>query len=259
MRTGIVAAWAARLTLMKISTIGIVVTSLLSASIALVTFYGDKAGNYVIGVNTESTYALTLYDTEDYNVDLDEGTATLTAPGIRNLTNETYSSIQDLDSKALTAGSHNTYTTNNNEGLFFIYTFYLVNKSSGPVPVSTEIELSGNFLPVHEAVRVMLIFDGVSDSTYHKETIYSYANAEGNPDDTYLKNGQTVSMDYTTQAWASEKIVCQDQIEMAYKGEIKVTLIMWIEGNDMQCTDDIKGGTLRFGLNFSVVRESTEG
>ena len=37
------------------------------------------------------------------------------------------------------------------------------------------------------------------------------------------------------------------------KGEIdKFTIVIWLEGNDPECTDEIRGGKIKFSMNFSV-------
>ena len=33
----------------------------------------------------------------------------------------------------------------------------------------------------------------------------------------------------------------------------KYTIVIWLEGNDPDCIDDIIGGTIKFGMDFSIV------
>ena len=71
--------------------------------------------------------------------------------------------------------------------------------------------------------------------------IVAKAAADGNPEP-------------ETQPFLTETIVSLGKIEDYRPGAIKrFTIVMWLEGDDPECTDDIIGGSVSFGMNFTVL------
>ena len=58
----------------------------------------------------------------------------------------------------------------------------------------------------------------------------------------------------------SDDVVFQDSIKNFKPDEIhRYTIVIWLEGSDLECTNDILGGEIRAHMNFkSEVRESGE-
>ena len=95
---------------------------------------------------------------------------------------------------------------------------------------------------VDEAVRIRVYKDD-------QFVTYAKAKANGAPE----KN---------TIAFESSDIVAVDHVENFSPGDkIKYTIVLWIEGSDLECTDNILGGEFKVQMNFNseFVDEKKEG
>ena len=55
----------------------------------------------------------------------------------------------------------------------------------------------------------------------------------------------------------SSTLVLRERTEgFAPRDKDKYTVVIWLEGNDPECIDDIIGGTIKFSMDFKIV-EST--
>ena len=84
-----------------------------------------------------------------------------------------------------------------------------------------------------EAIRVRVYRNGI-------DTTYAKIAKDGNPEE-----GTTPFVDATKAFSTVEENVQPNEI-------IKYTFVVWLEGNDPECDDDIKGGNVKMSLTFSV-------
>ena len=85
---------------------------------------------------------------------------------------------------------------------------------------------------VDDAVRVRLYRNG-EPVTYAKLA----ANGQPEPD---------------TVAFESDNIVARSFVENFMPGDIdRYTILLWLEGNDPECTDNILGGEFKIEMNFN--------
>ena len=69
---------------------------------------------------------------------------------------------------------------------------------------------------------------------------------------TYAKLGQNGVAEYGTTPFESEDTVYESVNENFNPGDvIKYTLVIWIEGNDPECLDNIKGGNVEMSITYS--------
>ena len=100
------------------------------------------------------------------------------------------------------------------------------------------LELIYNFIKnVDEAVRIRVYRDGQS-TTYAKKS----SNGTAEPD--------TVSFE------SDELIVREHIIDFNPGKKSKYTIVLWIEGSDPECTDNILGGEFKVHMDFKS--ENTE-
>ena len=92
---------------------------------------------------------------------------------------------------------------------------------------------------VDEAVRVAVYKNG--EKTVYGKTKSSGKGMEGDCDSEFLS--ASLVMRTSTEKFES-------------KAKDKYTVVIWLEGNDPDCVDDIIGGTIKFGMNFKII-EST--
>ncbi len=123
-------------------------------------------------------------------------------------------------------GSHNGQN-------YFAHTFYLKNSGDGSGDIVIDFNILATFRGAEKAMWVRFYHNGVL-------TTYAKANADGEPE-------------YGTIPFFSEDKVMIDRIEDVQPGQVeKFTIVIWLEGDDPDCTDEIKGGFVRFSLDFTV-------
>lgn len=188
-------------------------------------------GNFSITLDDNLYYekSLIIYDNPEYKVYRSE----LYAPAPESFDNISYRWLpEDLYEYE---GSHNGEN-------YLAYSFYIENTGDRITDYWSEIVVSDVIKNVDEAVRIRV---------YKNEDYVTYAKAKANG--TPEKN---------TTAFVSDEIVAYDHIEDFSPGDkIKYTIVLWIEGSDLECTDNILGGEFKVQMNFNseFVDEKKEG
>lgn len=150
----------------------------------------------------------------------------LSAPKVENATNITYDWLPaGLDQED---GSHNGEN-------YLAYTFYLKNGGKAALDYTGTMELTGTSNGLDEAIRVMIIKNG-EELVYAKGTKADRSQAEKG-----------------TIAWLDDTTMLKTQTKSFAPGSVdKYTVVIWIEGNDLECTNDVLGGHIRSRILFSV-------
>lgn len=159
--------------------------------------------------------------------------ASLTALQVENVTNITYNWLPtDLDTSE--NGSHNGDN-------YVAYTFYCKNAGQVELDYNAVLEITGVAKSADEACRVMVYKNG-EPAIYGKAKYDDRNTAE--TDCTKFVDDDTV-MTTRTEGFKVDDID-------------KYTIVIWIEGNDPECIDDIRNGHIRMRMLFSVDEEETE-
>lgn len=116
---------------------------------------------------------------------------------------------------------------------YIAYTFYLENQGSDVIDYWYQIHIDDVIKNVDKAVRVMIYLNG-------NKTIYAKANeSTGNPE-------------IGTKKFFSENEVLLEQRENFKPGEIdKITIVIWIEGDDPDCVDALIGGEMKMTMKIT--------
>ncbi len=206
---------------------------LLIAVVVLGVFYAlssyvDKAGNFTVWISDEDRNLITLSDTPDFA----NCTTMLEAdiiPQMDNITKawiyDDYENPEDLDN---VNGCHNGDN-------YIAYTFYLKNAGTNEIDYLSQINIHAVTKAADNAVRVMVIKNG-------EETVYAKAKKGSNePEpDTVAFLSDTIVLKNTTTDFASGAVD-------------KYTVVIWLEGNDPECIDNIRGGVVKMSMNFKVL------
>lgn len=129
----------------------------------------------------------------------------------------------DIDSRG--GGSHNGEQ-------YLAYTFYARNNVDADAEIRETISIVSSTKHADKALRVRVYRNGVS-------TTYAAASAVGTPE-------------YGTVPFADKETVV-DQTLAWEKGQIiQYTIVIWIEGDDPECVNEIGGGTVRVCIDFRV-------
>lgn len=156
----------------------------------------------------------------------------LSAKQADDVTNITYSWLPiDLDTSE--NGEHNGDN-------YVAYTFYCKNNGQETLDYDAVLEITGAAKSADEAVRVMVYKNG-EPSIYGKGKYNDRNTAET---DCTKFNTDTEVMTTATEDFKVDDVD-------------KYTVVIWIEGNDPECIDDIRNGHIRMRMLFSVRDEET--
>lgn len=219
-----------RVRMKKVTKWVIIIALILTVIFAAFTIYGSQVGNFVVNIEQEKNVNLSLFD----NVDMADGTGTsnLSFQGMTDQTPCTYPAhIPDDIEDGI--GSKND-TVNRR---YIAFSFIVRNNSEFAVDIQAELNIVAVTKNVDAAMRVMVIVDGV-------KTIY--AKPKDYPES---EIGQPEDKPYYTVAFLSPTTVCRQEFLNVPSGRpLKITIVVWLEGEDRECTDDIKGGSVKMEM-----------
>lgn len=174
------------------------------------------------GNSSDENVAIALSETPDFA----NSTVSLNCEGIRDLTNISGSSLpNNIDS---IDGSHN--------GEHYVaYTFYLKNTGNVACDIREELIIKNSIKNVDEAMRVRLYRNG-------EEVTYAKLASDGMPE-------------IGTVPFTGKTVFSQTNKELAPDNIIRYTLVIWLEGDDPECLDNLKGGAVSMSMTFSIDRQ----
>ena len=181
-------------------------------------------GNDSWGSDSDEAVSISLSETADFA----DPSVVLKCKGINDLTNISGSSLpSDID---MIDGSHN--------GEHYIaYTFYLRNTGSVACKVHEEMTIKGTVKNVDDAIRVRLYRNG-------EEVTYAKLASDGMPE-------------VGTVPFLGKTVFSQTGAEIAPGNTIRYTLVIWLEGDDPECLDNLKGGAVSMAMAFSADRQES--
>lgn len=129
----------------------------------------------------------------------------------------------NIDTEA--EGSHNGEN-------YIAYTFYIENKGEETVNYWYTILIDDVIKNVDEAARVMIYFNG-------QKTIYAKQNAYTNEPE-----------NETIPFYSEKEAVLEQRKDFAPGNIDKFTIVIWLEGDDPDCTDNILGGEIKMHMEI---------
>ena len=200
--------------------------------VILLVFYGaamlfaEKSGfTIAVGDNKADKAAISLSESADFSTP----TVRLDAGGASNMTNI---SVLDLPESFESEGGR--YNGEN----YLAYTFYMKNSGGAEADIRAELNIKSALYGAEDAIRVRIYRNG-KDTTYAK----------------LAKNGEP---EYNTTPFVENRKVFSIVEEGVDPEEIiKYTVVVWLEGDDPECVDDIKGGSVKMSLTFSLDEAET--
>jgi hypothetical protein len=160
-----------------------------------------------------------IYDDPNYKVYRSE----LFAPTVDTFDNISYKWLPDnLDNQD---GSHNGDN-------YVAYTFYIENLGEEASDYWSEVVVDDVIKNVDEVVRIRIYKNG-------NYTTYAKLSAMEQPE----KN---------TVPFQSDTLITLDHVKDFKPGDKnKYTIVIWLEGNDPECTDNILGGEIKIHMSFN--------
>lgn len=118
---------------------------------------------------------------------------------------------------------------------YIAYTFYLFNSGIEELDYTMKFEIENKSNGLDEAIRVRL---------YTNDALTTYAK----------KNSKSGEAESGTTAFESDKYIVTNTVT-AFKPEqyTKYTIVIWVESDDPDCTNDKIGGSITLSMSFSVL------
>ena len=205
----------------------LILIMIVAAAYAISYFY-DKFGSFTVSIDTYDMVkqVLSLSETPDYEI----SRSVLNADIVYNTTN-----IRGEDLPPTVDQINGVHKGEN----YIAMTFYLINSGDDTISYTGEMNIENVTKDVDEAIRVAVYQNGVK--TVYGKTKSSGGGKESDCDETFLSN--TLVMRSTREKFEP-------------KAKDKYTIVIWLEGNDPDCLDNIIGGTMKLGMKFRIT-EST--
>ena len=126
----------------------------------------------------------------------------------------------------------NDYEGSHNGENYLAYSFYIENMGENTIDYYNEIIIDDVIKNVDDAIRIRVYFNG-------EETTYAKMSARGVPE-------------IGTVPFESKDIVMSSKNENFKPGDKhKYTIVMWLEGSDLECTNNIIGGEFKAHMEFN--------
>ena len=202
----------------------IILVAVIAIAYAISYFY-DKYGSFTVKINKYDMMrqGLTLSEEPNFN----KTNSVLNADIVYDMTNI---SGEDLpDNIDMINGSHNGES-------YIAYTFYLINAGDDTISYDGEMTIENVTNSVDEAVRVAVYING-------DKTVYGKTKSDGSGKES----------DCDSEFTSSTVVMNTRKTEFKPQAKDKYTVVIWLEGNDPDCTDELIGGTLKLGMDFKIV------
>ncbi|MCR5741389.1 MAG: hypothetical protein K6G38_02915 [Gammaproteobacteria bacterium] len=165
------------------------------------------------------------------------GTTILYAEGIDRL--------RDIDGERTVPEDVNDYDGSHNGTDYFAYTFYIKNVGNNYLSLNATMDITLSTKGMINAIRVevyrTLLYD--NNKLYYDK--YAAPAADGS-DEPFKYNPN----EGTCTSFISAEQIMTESYYIPIGGMVKYTLVMYLEGNDAECTDDILGGSFGFTITF---------
>ncbi len=188
-----------------------------------IAFMQEHMGQFTINLNRVDMWrrAISMSETADFA----NPTSRLTVNTIKRTTNI---SIEDIPWDTVDEGDGDKSGKD-----YIAYSFYIRNGGIEDVDCGVNLNVDYKSKGAENAVRLAVILDG-------DRTIYAMPAADGGPEP-------------GTVPFASDTLVMESTLSDFKIDEIhKYTIVMWLEGDDPECVNDIIGGSVRFSMDFDT-------
>lgn len=197
----------------------------------------NKNGSMTIYVdNTTATRTLSLSE----SITLSNPSGKLEGPGLVNAWDEvednipSYSDLLDGDSSVNDGRPENPDADVRSTKNYVAYTFYLYNSGSEALNYTMSFNIDNKEKDADKIIRVRLYEDGVL-------TTYAKPKESGNPE-------------YRTKPFYSEDVIAYKEYSNFEVNQVrKYSIVIWIDANDADTTNDKIGGALALSVHFKVV------
>ena len=218
----------------KATTVAVIILILLVLLLYFLFYFIDKGnrsgegenidmGDFTVQIDPGDRSLISLSEHED----LSEPAVLLQGTSVDNMWHCTRSWIPedvDANSKGGDASSQ--------DPSYLCYTFYVMNASKKEITYRYDLDFVEKQLDTDEAIRIMVYRNG-------DPAIYGKKSKDGTP----LEEGTKTFVSDITYIAATD-------LKMAENAVDKYTVVMWFEGEDPECVNEILTGKLKVEMNF---------
>lgn len=269
--------WTKRLKWIKLSKIVIPIALAISIVFAGFSVFANEAKNFVIDINNDESTSLSL----TYNEDLSELTDHLEIPVLgryrdvtwdpasgKNLAYTANGFAENIpDDIALQEGVHSVFSKEEVIS-FFSFSFYLVNNSNRAVTINMSVDIdevvvsnNANNYHIDEAVRFMIIDGKHRLSENSATTVYKKAECDETEEQALRERTSAYSNDYTVMNFVNQSCILERNGEYTLAPSSvtdrsnvrRFTVVVWLEGWDRECVDEIIPESMKMSMTFSGV------
>lgn len=218
----------------------------LMALVYVISLLFNRYGSFTVTVRdfNDRNYMLSLCENDRFNT----ATSMLNSKAAKNVTNISRTSLPE---------NLNDVNGEHNGDNYVAYTFYLKNTGTASYSYDYTLNISRATLNIDSAVRVRLYFtpdyykaetDQINYGGAYTEYAKPKTNGNGLPE---------TEIDGTVMTnFVSSEVITNGRVDNFKPGDMaKITVVIWIEGDDPDCTDDLLGGQFKVDMIMSIISE----
>ena len=233
----------------RIFRIGYLISGCIMLLLSFLTYYGQNSGNFVMSVDEDAfKRGIAISDSSTFET----MNRWLTADPVEDVRDTTLQHI-DLFEIINAEGAYKETRSN-----YLAYTFFLRNVGSETTPVDYEVVITNQSKNIAEAIRVMIIVDG--QVAYDEQGI-RYIECESKTMYQAPDKQDIVYKDYLQDftLFKTTDIICSERIfDIRPEQTKKISVIMWLEGEDPECIEILASAKIKITMNLSIPKYAEE-
>lgn len=207
----------------KIVKIAFLLLLILISIIYLFLYIIYAGGRFTVSLDKNMSNRKNVFLSEDGNV----------KNKARKLSADTIEYMDNISIKWLPSNIDTEKTGGHNGDNYIAYTFYVINSGKEKVNYWYEIDIDDTIKNVDEAIRIMIYRNG-------ERTVYA------------KKSKDTGQAEPDTKKFISSEIaVLEQRKNFKPSSKDRYTVVVWIEGDDPECKNDLLGGEIKLHMDFT--------
>ena len=207
----------------KIVKIAFLLLLILISIIYLFLYIIYAGGRFTVSLDKNMSNRKNVFLSEDGNV----------KNKARKLSADTIEYMDNISIKWLPDNIDTEKNGGHNGDNYIAYTFYVINSGKEKVNYWYEIDIDDTIKNVDEAIRIMIYRNG-------ERTVYA------------KKSKDTGQAEPGTKKFISSKIaVLEQRKNFKPSSKDRYTVVVWIEGDDPECNNDLLGGEIKLHMDFT--------
>ncbi|MDP2424817.1 MAG: hypothetical protein U1C51_05360 [Candidatus Izemoplasmatales bacterium] len=226
----------------KASQFGIMASAVLTFLIFAISFYGQQVGNSTIALERLAGRAgIVLYDNSEVKnyINILRSEPVKRADAMTGYCGTPYTIFQPGENVCIQSDEIlSSVDGSNNRESYMVYTFYVENNGERAVDLRATLSVLDESKGAIESVRIRVIYEN-SAVTYAKpQTMYGPNPGEPEP--------------LTVPFLSKNTVFINDYIRFEKTQVMKITIVIWYEGEDPDLTNAIMGGDVKLDFRFNA-------